>query len=52
MIKLRNEEIESPAPAEDRSDLISRKQALRMVIDDLKKQLATKEQREKDACTH
>jgi exonuclease SbcC len=47
MIKLRNEEIESPAPAEDRSDLISRKQALRMVIDDLKKQLATKEQREK-----
>jgi exonuclease SbcC len=47
MIKLRNEEIESPAPAEDKSDLISKKQALRLIIDDLKKQLATKQQREK-----
>jgi exonuclease SbcC len=47
MIKLRNEEIESPAPAEDKSDLLSKKQELRLIIDDLKKQLATKQQRER-----
>jgi exonuclease SbcC len=47
MIKLRNEEIDTPPAAEDNTNLLARKQALRMIIDDLKKQLATKQQRER-----
>lgn len=47
MIVLRNEEINTPAPGENNTELLQRKRELNTRIDVLKKELASKEQRER-----
>lgn len=47
MIVLRNEEINTPAPGENNTELLQRKRDLNARMDGLKKELSTKEQREK-----
>jgi exonuclease SbcC len=47
MIRLAQEEIDTPVAAVDNSSLMAEKKATMLLLDDLKKQLATKEQRER-----
>lgn len=47
MITLRNEEINTPFPEDNNTELVSRKKAIQITIDQWNKELAGKEQREK-----
>lgn len=47
MITLRNEEVTTKLPDDNNSDLVSRKRTLQLEIDDWKKQLSGKDQRER-----